>query len=185
MSNFEYNETRLTFGGFYESIHSNNIDNLIECYIEYYNEENNTNKEYDDFDFDYSKMHNQYIKQYCDLLEDYILNEYNLDIKFTDLQLISPSYYNYETDKIECKINKPSTLMDYFKTHYDFLEYLESATQSYSGYTSHYDYDGALNNKNNILMLYIFKYICNEFEKDNYFDDIYLDIELEKELEKA
>ena len=182
MSNFEYNETRLEFGGFYESIHSHNIDNLIEYFIEDYNQENNTNKEYDDFDFNYDLMHNQYIKQYCNLLENYILNEYNLDIQFTDLQLISPSYYNYETDKIECKINKPSTLMDYFKTDKDFLEFLKESTQSYSGYTSHYDYNEALNNKNNILMLYIFKYICYEFEKDNYFDDIYVDIELEKEL---
>ena len=32
MSNFEYNETRLTFGGFYESIHSDIIDNKIEYF---------------------------------------------------------------------------------------------------------------------------------------------------------
>ena len=75
--------------------------------------------------------------------------------------------------------------MDYFKTHEDFLEYLKSATQSYDGYISYYDYNDALNNKNNILMIYIFQYICREFEENTYFEDIYIDIELEKESETA
>jgi len=183
MSNFEYNETTINFGGFYESWHGEQIDYTIDRFIEDYNEENNTNKEYDDFDFNYDLMHNQYIKQYCDLLEDYILNEYNLDIKFSDLKLISPKFYNYSTDRIDCKINKPSTLMDYFKTNKDFLEYLKESVKSYSGYISYYNYDDALNNKNNVLTIYILEYISNEFNtKEKPFFDIYIDIELEKEL---
>ena len=178
MSNFKYNETTINFGGFYESWHGEQINDSIDRFIEDYNEENNTELEYDEFNFDYSEIENQYINQYCNLLENYILNEYNLDIEFSDLKIDSPKFYNYSTDRIDCKINKPSTLMDYFKTDKDFLEYLKESVKSYDGYISYYDYNEALNNKNNILSIYILEYICNKFntEKQPFFD-IYIDIE--------
>lgn len=173
---YDNNETRLEFGGFYESIHKGIIDSQIESFIEFDNDENDTNKTEEDYNFNYSLMYQDYIEQYCKLLEDYILNEYNIDVNFTDLKLVSPQYYNFETDKIECKLDKPSTIRDYFKTHEDFLDYLQDATQSYDGYTSYYNFDEALNNKNNILLLYIFQYICNKFYNTDNFYDIYVDI---------
>jgi len=185
MEYFKENETRLEFGGFYESIHSEIIDNHIEYFIESENDLNDTEKEYDDYDFDYQSMYNQYIKQYCKMLSNHIKNEYNLNIDFTDLKLISPKYYNFETDKIECKVSNHKDLISYFKNDNDFLDFLNQATQSYDGYISYYDFNQAINNKDNILMLYIFKYICNEFYDNAYFYDIYIDIELEKEKEIA
>lgn len=176
MEYFKENETRLEFGGFYESIHSEVIDNQIEYFIESENDLNDTNKQHDDYNFDYKSMQNQYIKQYCEMLSDYIKKEYDLNIEFSNLKLISPKYYNFETDKIECEVSNYKDLINYFKNDSDFLDYLNQATQSYDGYTSFYDMRDALNNKDNILMLYIFQYICNQFYNDGYFYDIYIDI---------
>ena len=53
-----------------------------------------------------------------------------------------------------------------------FLEYLKKSTVSYDGFTSFYDYNQAITNKDNILTQYIFKYLAQLFNK-NCFNDYY------------
>ena len=121
-------KTIIKFGGFYNSIHSSIIDNDIDSYIEYMNDENDTELEEYDYNFNYHDMKMQYLKQY---ISDYI----------------------------------------------DFIEYLKDHTKSYDGFWSHYTYETALNNKDDILTLYIFEYIANKYQKSDRFNiDIHVDI---------
>ena len=177
--------TTIQFGGFYHSIHSVIIDNSIDSYIEYMNDENNTDKNENDYNFDYSAMYQDYINQFIPILENHIKDNYNIDIKFSNQYLWSPKEYNFATDEIIADINKPYTLIDTFKSNQDFLEYLKDSTKSYDGYISYYSYDSALNNKNDILPVYILSYICDKWqESENYCcnlaDSICIDI-IEKE----
>lgn len=149
-------ETSIKFGGFYESIHDSNIDHIVEAY------------EYDFDDVDYKKTFESYIESYCAKLESFIFDEYKVNINFKDLKLYSPQYYNYSTDVIDCKIKSKEAykLNEVLKTNEDFLDFLKDRTISYDGYMSFYTYDDALNNKDNILIMYVLEYICNQLNDD-------------------
>ena len=154
-------ETTINFGGFYESIHSGNIDFMVECEIE-----NDFLKDFDNVD--YKKTHLSYVNDYCSKFSNYIFNEYKHDIDFNNLKLWSPSEYNFETDKIDCTVNlnQANKLNNLFLKDNDFLEYLEARTQSYDGYHSYYTYKEALNNKNDILIMYLLEYLADLFNKN-------------------
>ena len=174
--------TTIQFGGFYHSIHSYIIENSINSFIEYDNETNDTNKnEFDDYNLNYHDIQIQYINQYIPLLEKHIKDTYNIDIKFSNQYIWSPKEYNFNTDEIIADIDKPYTLIDTFKTNQDFLDYLKQSTKSYDGFMSFYSYDSALNNKNDILPVYILSYICDKWqESENYCcnlaDSIHIDV---------
>ena len=167
-------DTSINFGGFYHSIHDSNIDNLIESYSD-----NGNYPEYNYDNINYQKTFNNYIKDYCNNLESYFLNVYKLDVKFNDIYLDSPKYYNFKTDVINCKIdnNQVKIVNKYFKKHNEFLDYLKNKTVSFDGYISYYTYEQAINDKDNILINYILEFICNEFNKD--YDNLPNEFEIE------
>lgn len=172
-------ETKIEFGGFYESIHSDSIDGRIESYYEdgnfpLYHEDN----------IDYEKTNNSYIEDYCSKFESYILNEYKLNIDFKNISLDSPEFYNYSTDTIYCDVDKKQAekLINHFNKDFDFLEYLKDRTKSYDGYMSFYTYDQAINNKDNILIMYLLEFLANQFnEKVIVYGGVEFDIWLIKE----
>jgi len=160
-------ETTINFGGFYNSIHDGNIDNMVEAL------------EYNFDNVNYEKTFESYIKQYCYKLESYILDEYLIDIDFKTIKLNSPKYYNYSTDIIDCKINtnQVNSLNNVLIKDDKFLSFLKDRTTSCSGFMSFFTYDQALNNKDNILIMYVLEYICNEFnEKQVVYGEIEFDI---------
>jgi len=165
-------KTTIEFGGFYESIHDNHIDMMTENYFDdtpLQNDENNF--EY----FDWRAIHKSYIKSYCYKLEEYIKDNYQIDIDFKKVSLDSPTQYNFKTDVINCSVNKKKIELLNNKLIIDdeFAKYLKDSTQSYDGYMSFYTYEQALNNKDDILSVYVLRYICNQLNSE------YLDIEYE------
>lgn len=174
--------TQINFGGFYNSIHDDNIEWAIESYFS----DDDGNFNYDDISdkINYSKVRKDYINSYTSLFSTWIKDNYALSIRFKDIELISPKYYNYETDCIKCYISdtENNALMTLFKNDNEFLSYLKENTKSSSGYMSHYSYDEALNNKNDILSVYILEFLSRKFENDDFlsyydnsamYDDIY------------
>ena len=158
-------ETTINFGGFYESIHSGNIDRMIELNIE----SDCYHTDLIDFDnVDYRKTELSYVNDYCAKFSSYIFNEYKLNIDFKDINIWSPSEYNFQTDKIDCTVNlnQANKLNNLFLKDNDFLEYLKERTQSYSGYHSYYTYEEALNDKNNILIMYLLEYLADQFNEN-------------------
>tara|TARA_S200002703_G_C3745898_1_gene229488 strand:- start:200 stop:736 length:537 start_codon:yes stop_codon:yes gene_type:complete len=173
-------DTTINFGGFYESIHFGNIESVIESYYE-----DGNYPEYHFDNIDYKKTEQSYIEDYCSKLSNYIFNEYGLKIDFKNLKIWSPSYYNYNTDKIDCFVNKSQSnkLTNHFKSNDDFLKFLKDRTQSYSGYHSFYTFEQALNNKDNILIMYLLEFLSNEFnEKEVVYGEIEFDVHLLKEV---
>ncbi len=130
--------TNIRFNGFYNSLHSDLIDDAIESY---YRDDNGVFN-YDSIvdNIDYKTIHKDYIEVFTDEFKSWIQDNYNLDIDFKDLKLISPQYYNYSTDVINCNISDRdnSLLMTTFKRDKDFISYLEDRTTSRSGFISHY-----------------------------------------------
>jgi len=172
-------DTTINFGGFYESIHEGNIDSLIESY--------NQDGDYPEYNFDnidYRNTEKSYIDDYCSKFTNYIFNEYGCTIKFENLKLWSPSEYNFKTDKIDCQVNKVQSnkLINHFKKDDDFLKFLKDRTLSYDGYQSFYTFEDALNDKNNILIMYLLEHLADEFNKKEVgYGEIEFEIHLLKE----
>ena len=165
-------KTTIEFGGFYESIHGNHIDMMTENYFD------DTPLQNDDNNFEYfnwSAIHQSYIESYVNKLSDYITDNYQIDIDFKKVSLDSPTQYNFKTDVINCSVNKKKIELLNNKLIIDdeFAKYLKDSTQSYDGYMSFYTYEQALNNKDDILSVYVLRYICNQLNSE------YLDIEYE------
>ena len=172
-------ETVIEFGGFYESIHSHWIDRNIES-----NYDNGDLPEYHYDNIDYQKTHDSYIEDYCRKFKSYILNKFKLNIDFKNISLNSPKFYNYSTDTIYCDVDKKQAkkLINHFNKDSEFLEYLKDRTTSYDGYMSLYTYDQAINDKDNILIMYLLKYLANQFnEKVIVYGEVEFDIWLIKE----
>jgi len=166
-------KTTIEFGGFYESIHDSHIDMMTNNYFDdtpLQDDENNF--EY----FDWSAIHKSYIKSYCYKLEEYIKDNYEIDIDFKNISMHSPKEYNFATDVINCDVikKKIELLNKELLKDEKFLEYLKESTQSYDGFMSFYTYDQAINNKDDMLSVYVLRYLCNQL---NNIDSGYVDIE--------
>ena len=111
------------------------------------------------------------------------MNEYKLNIDFKNIGLNSPKFYNFETDTIYCDVDKKQAgkLTNHFNKDFEFLEYLKDRTTSYDGYMSFYTYDQAINNKDNILIMYLLEFLANQFNETFIYGELEFDICLIKE----
>ncbi len=99
--------TDINFMGFYESIHSYFIDQAIESYFS--DDDGNFNdKEAENIN--YKTIHDSYIKDFTNDFEGWIKDNYPLTPSFCNLKLISPKYYNYSTDIINCDMNESDVI---------------------------------------------------------------------------
>jgi hypothetical protein len=112
-----------------------------------------------------------------------------LKLNLKILQLWSPNEYNFNTDKIDCQVNKSQSnkLINHFKKDDDFLEHLEKVELNLMMVIrSFYTFDDALSNKNNILNMYLFEYLSNQFnDKEAVYGEIEFEIYLIKEKKVA
>ncbi|MCH1473915.1 MAG: hypothetical protein L7V85_08370 [Bacteroidia bacterium] len=133
----------IEFGGFYDSIHSYNIDDRIDVEAHHTDE-----------DLDYQATKENYCVAYVEQLN----NELDLNLKFEELW--SPRFYNFETDKIDASI----TLRDYKKLRKESLEdedlkkYIEENSKSRDGFTSFYSGWQEVIDNDEIFLGYIFQY---------------------------
>ena len=105
-------EIQLPFSGFYYSIHDSYIDNHIECEIEYLESELGYTDEQLDiikdrfYDMDYAPIRKAICKHYIKAYNAVFYDEYNIHLDLEYSQLISASFYNFETDRLYALINE-------------------------------------------------------------------------------
>ena len=145
----------LQFGGFYHSIHSNILDNELEYILE---ENGNAVAEIEEFNednVDWKQTHINYAKNY--------LRSFNnlLDLNLEYVELWSPDYYNFQTDKIVCKIDNITynDLKHAYCNDNDFVKWLNDISRSRDGFRSFYSGIDEVKKEPSILMEYIFQYI--------------------------
>lgn len=152
----------IDFGGFYHSIHSDNIDNRIECF------EINEDK------VNYKETCNSYCIEFLDSLNDML----ELELKF--IQIDSPRFYNFTTDKIEAEINENdfNKLKDTYLNSNEFIDYINENSKSRDGFTSFYNGFNEVIKEDEILLQYMFNYILKEYadEIDNYIFELDFEI---------
>jgi len=144
----------IDFGGFYHSIHSDEIDNRIEYF------EINEDK------VNYKETCNSYCIEFIDSVNDML----ELELKF--IQIDSPKFYNFTTDKIEAEINENdfNKLKDTYLNSNEFIDYVNENSKSYDGFISFYNGFNEVIKEDEILLQYMFNYILKEYadEIENY-----------------
>jgi|10_taG_2_1085330.scaffolds.fasta_scaffold103462_2 hypothetical protein len=148
-------EFALNFGGFYNSIHSSNVD----CQIESYYEDGNY-PEYEFDNIDFKKTHINYSKDFIDNLN----TELDLNLEFTELD--SPKFYNFETDKIICLISLKEfkELTTKHLADNNFIDYVNENSKSYDGFMSFYSGIDEVKKEDSILLQYLFQYLLKDIE---------------------
>lgn len=101
----------IPFAGFYNSKYSGELDAVQERFVEYEVEKNpGLNPDIPNEALwksaDYGKAYDHITRAYVDHFNQYILDEYelDLDLKFESMQ--SPREYNFTTDRIFCEISE-------------------------------------------------------------------------------
>lgn len=155
-------EFALEFGGFYNSHHSDRVDNDIEMY---------------EMDWEKIDFKKTYIN-YCKGLLSEINNEFDYSLEFIDLQ--SPKFYNFSTDEIiaSASFKEFTKLKKEYKDDEYFIEWVNRESKSRDGFSSFYDGIDAILEEDSILLRYIFRYI----NKEN--DDFCASTDIEYELEE-
>lgn len=170
--------TIINFGGFYHSIHSENIDYVVENLICTDNEDNFDQKMYDEFNW--QEAHEKYCIEYLNQFEDWITDELELketpQIEFK--ALISPRYYNYTTDKIEAEISKENSkeirnalLLSDYST--EFAQYVAERTTSNSGYIPFYTYKEVMQNKKGIFIDFALEFMTGKYNWEGLLNSIH------------
>lgn len=153
MQNLTINTT-LNFGGFYESIHSDVIDNYIEL------------NEYDFESVDYKSTYKNYAKDYIKVLN----NKLDTNISFKSLN--SPKFYNYSTDYINVDISKKDALklFQYVRKEelkQEVFNIIKDSSTSKDGYVAFYNYKDFFKKDNlDILVECLFDVIIENLQED-------------------
>jgi len=152
----------IRFEGFYDSIHSQKIDMMIESY---FSDENGEPIEQPD-NINYQLIMLEYSKLYVQAFGAYINDEFDISIKFYFDKLYSPREYNFRTDSIITDISDKNfnKLKSYFLKDDDFIKYVNESSKSRDGFSSFYDGIEAVVEDDEILLIYIGQYIINDYD---------------------
>ena len=126
------------FNGFYNTVFEDILDNATDNVIEYHNETNGTELNYDNFDFDFTTIQNEICKDAVSKVEEK-LNEIGINCTINFETLFSPREYNFINDSINIEINfkKFSRVIEILEQNFDsFAQYIKDHYTSCSGFIS-------------------------------------------------
>ena len=105
-------EIQLPFSGFYHSIHDMYIDNHIEYEIEYLESELDYTEDQLEiikdrfYMMDYAPIRKVICEHYIDAYNAVFYDEYDIHLDLEYSELISPKFYNFETDRLYALIDE-------------------------------------------------------------------------------
>nr|WP_317632306.1 hypothetical protein [uncultured Flavobacterium sp.] len=130
------------FSGFYETLIGSIMNDLETAEIDYYNEENNTNLDWDNFKFDFESFKKEAAELMIDRVSEELKN-LGFENKIVFQKVISPRYYNYSNDSIDIEIeidqNKIIQYLNMNETN--FQEYLNNNYKDRDGFVNSYSAD--------------------------------------------
>lgn len=162
-------EIYLLFGGFFDSAHEALIESMLESFFD-------DDQFYDNYDVDYHKVYEEYAKAWLIAFNDWLMDNNYIKKRLEYKGMWHPKYYTGEesaTEKIVATMDdvEAKRLSDNLLTDDEFLERLREYTKSRSGHISSFDYHEALNNKDNCLISYVLRFLCDKF------NDVFFDLE--------
>lgn len=151
-------EIQLPFSGFYQSMHDYYIDNFIEHEVEYLESELGYTDDQIEvikdrfYMMDYSPIRKAICEHYINAFNAVFYDEYNIHLDLEYSKLISPRFYNFETDRLYALIdesiyNEVAALIN----KKDFKEMIEDRYSKRDGFTPFQSTLEAIENNDTIL----------------------------------
>lgn len=163
--------TTVEFGGFYGSVHEQMVESAVEIYC--MDEDGNIDETIYE-DHDWRESNENYMREWLGIFSEWLKDDYDLDLEFTNAELKSPQFYNFRTDTIEADINltkrKADDLVAKFDKEADIRDYLRQATQNRDGFMSFYTYEEARDNKDGVGLQLLLRYLAERFNERDLFD---------------
>lgn len=151
-------EIQLPFSGFYHSIHDMYIDNNIEYEIEYLESELGYTDEQLDvikdrfYMMDYAPTRKTICEHYINAYNAVFYDEYDIHLDLTYNDLISPKFYNFETDRLYATIDESiyNEVTDLINSE-DFKSLLKDKFKPQSGFMPFQSTLDAIENNDTVL----------------------------------
>lgn len=151
-------EIQVPFSGFYHSIHDMYIDNHMEYELEYLESELGYTYEQLDiikdrfYDMDHAPIRKAICEHYIQAYNAVFYDEYDIHLDLEYSQLISPRFYNFETDRLYALIdesiyNEVTTLIN----TQDFKAMLKDKFKPQSGFMTFQSTLDAIENNDTVL----------------------------------
>ncbi len=108
--------------------------------IEWHNQEHQTDLNYDDFNWNYTERNDRISEQVCSIVNGLLSDEdINMTINFQ--KLVSPKYYNFTNDSINCEYvisqKEYDLIVDYLKSNWtEFENWIKDRYTSRDGFIS-------------------------------------------------
>lgn len=152
----------ILFNGFYESIHSGQIDDMLESY---FSDDQGEPQEIPD-GINYPVIFNAYAKEYTSAFNTYLNDEFSLDVTINFKSLFSPREYNFRTNEINAEISDGdfNLVKSRLLTDDDFIAFVNESSQSHDGFISFYNGIDAVAADDEILLQYIGRYIIDQYD---------------------
>ena len=135
----------IPFEGFYESKHSQELDSVEERFINYEIEERRENLEPEELGdalyraANYGIAFDHIARAYVVYFNDYIKEEYEIDLELKFESMTSPREYNFETDRVFCEISLEKAQLLFDSTSTPALRMaIQDRFTSRSGFISSY-----------------------------------------------
>ena len=151
-------EIQLPFSGFYESIHDMYIDNFIEYEMQYIESELNYTSEQIEvikdrfYMMDYSAIRKAICEHYINAFNAVFYDEHNIHLDLEYSHLISPQFYNFETDRLYAFIDETVfTDVEKLVNKKDFKERLKEKYKQRDGFIPFQSTLDAIENNDTIL----------------------------------
>jgi hypothetical protein len=136
----------IPFSGFYESIHDDAINSVIEMELE---NENINQDHYNSTHFDFTELRTHiaktYLKSYCEAFESKF--DKPLNLQFDSIK--SPRFYNFETDKLVAQISK-TDFINIVKNHLDRDEFQNTINAEYGARSGFIPYSSTVESLNEV-----------------------------------
>lgn len=179
-------EIQLPFSGFYHSIHDMYIDNHIEYELDYLaNELDYTDEQMDVINdrfymLDYAPVRKAICEHYIQAFNAVFYDEYNIHLDLEYSQLISPKFYNFETDKLYALIDE--SIYDEVTAlinEYDFKAMLKEKFKCRDGFIPFQSTLDAIDNNDTVLfsaellaMLLSEETVINDYQYTDYINEV-------------
>lgn len=151
----------LDFGGFYGSLHSELIEEMLNRYFDF---------EIDDDKVNYKMLNFDYSKQWLEYFNDWLISEYEANLKLELLEIISPKEYNFATDVLLVEYKKKDLQK---LINDDVISFINKRSKSYDGFISYYEGYNEVKKDLEILFQYVMLYYIEMYNDEQYMNDYF------------
>lgn len=139
-------EIEVPFSGFYHSVHDMHIDNWVDFMLEGDEAEylGITHDELSDklYSMDYSKIREAMCKHYIQAYNAIFYDNFNIELDLKFSEMTSPKFYNFETDRLYCTIEKG--VFDQVVALLDDDKIQETLSDKYKSHSGYHVFDSTL-----------------------------------------